>query len=622
LLSRELRRQVRSSISTTRLDNMKKLLFLFGLLATCPLIGRAQAPAYQNVIFVGSAPTGACTNGSPAQIVISTGVLYTCQASTWAVAGGGGGGGPYLPLTGGTLTGTITSANTFPLIQVGTVAGGSAIEFINKPNTAYAFYGYDNNVASTTCCFEDFNGEVYNRTANLSALVAPYRAHIDPSNTQTADYQLFGFASGAHGDHSGGLTILADGTHGYGSYVQAMGTYNNFWQEGFPFGGVGVATITYVSGGTFAGTGSCLLTPNNNGAFNASANIAVSSGTPGAVTVLVYGQGATSAPTQAVVSNLQPGTVAGTATCSGTVTITSTLQQSVATVGTRIEHTSTGRIFDIYQGANAMSNDMIEINANYLGTGAFTGNYLNFLNNGASLFTVNPQGAIYSNAFLDMTEQAPGSCPSVSSLDIFCANSTNHRFSATLNGGSIQDFAMTATAQTFSAAQTFTGGVINTTTPVRDQTRFVLASNMTAVATAGVNIGSTGASNSTFSWPVTTANWYDLRCQLPVTFAATATIKFQLVSISGSVTVSNVNAETMGNTGAAGVFQNLATVAGTSLATSVTPVTGAPGASEQITYDAQFLTSHAGNIGLEFIANGTNNVTMLLGGECGITQIN
>ena len=41
-----------------------------------------------------------------------------------------------------------------------------------------------------------------------------------------------------------------------------------------------------------------------------------------------------------------------------------------------------------------------------------------------------------------------------------------------------------------------------------------------------------------------------------------------------------------------------------------------------VTYDAQFLSSHAGNVGLEFIGNGTNNVQMLKGGECGITQIN
>jgi len=219
---------------------------------------------------------------------------------------------------------------------------------------------------------------------------------------------------------------------------------------------------------------------------------------------------------------------------------------------------------------------------------------------------------------------AEGTIPTGTNPEGIYNNSTNHCPDAVFTESGTDEGCVVAVAgaQTLSGAKTFSGGIINTTTPIRDETRFVLVSNMTTVATAGVNIGSTGASNVTFSWPVTAANWYDLQCKLPVTFATTATIKFQLVSISGSVTVSNVNADTMGNTGAAGVFQDLATVAGTTLATSVTPITGAPGASEQINYSAQFLTSHAGNIGLEFIANGTNNVTMLLGGECGITQIN
>jgi len=166
-------------------------------------------------------------------------------------------------------------------------------------------------------------------------------------------------------------------------------------------------------------------------------------------------------------------------------------------------------------------------------------------------------------------------------------------------------------------------GMVNTTTPIRDETRQVLVANMTAVDTAGVNIGSTGSGNTTFSFPVTAANWYDMECKLPVTFVASATIAFELVSISGSSTISFVNSETMGNTAASAAFQDLFTSAGTSLAGSLTPTTGAPGGvTEQITYSAQFLSSHAGNIGIEFIGNGANNVQMLKGGECGITQTN
>ena len=165
------------------------------------------------------------------------------------------------------------------------------------------------------------------------------------------------------------------------------------------------------------------------------------------------------------------------------------------------------------------------------------------------------------------------------------------------------------------------GQVVNTTTPIRDQTRQVLIAAMTAVDTAGVNIGSTGTGNATFSWPVSTTNWYDLQCKLPVTFVASATIAFQLVSVSGSVTASFVNGESSGNTAASAAFQDLFAT-GTAITTPTT-TTGAPGGvSEMVTVGFQFLTSHAGNIGIEFIGNGANNVQMLEGGECGLTQIN
>ena len=163
--------------------------------------------------------------------------------------------------------------------------------------------------------------------------------------------------------------------------------------------------------------------------------------------------------------------------------------------------------------------------------------------------------------------------------------------------------------------------LVVTTNPVRDTTEQVLAAAMTAVSTAGVNIGSTGTGNATFSWPVTSANWYDMHCKLPVTFVASATIAFELVSVSGSVTASFVNAESAGNTNTSAAFQDL--FATGSAITTPTTTTGAPGGvSEMVTVDFQFLTSHAGNIGIEFIGNATNNVQMLEGGKCGLTQIN
>jgi hypothetical protein len=176
-------------------------------------------------------------------------------------------------------------------------------------------------------------------------------------------------------------------------------------------------------------------------------------------------------------------------------------------------------------------------------------------------------------------------------------------------------------AQTFTAANTFSGGVINTTTPIRDTTQQVLAAAMTATSAATVAIGSTGSGNAAFTWPVTAANWYDLHCKFPVTFVASATVNFQLYAISGSPTISFVNTESSGNTAGSAAFQDVYTT-GSSLATTTT-TTGAPGAvSEMVTVDFQFLSSHSGNIGIEFSGNTTNNVTLLEGGKCGITQIN
>lgn len=132
---------------------MKKLLFLLSIcgfiLCLRPVNG--QTPVYQNVVFVSSAPAGACTNGSPAQIVISTGVLYTCQAGTWGSVGGGGAAAP-----------TVTISTSGPVTVPSTGSGywfnnaGAAITF-NLPTPAsgdvgkqFCFQQYPNSGATNT----------------------------------------------------------------------------------------------------------------------------------------------------------------------------------------------------------------------------------------------------------------------------------------------------------------------------------------------------------------------------------------------------------------------------------------------------------------------------------------
>lgn len=66
---------------------MRKISVLLFIIACLSIIRtNAQIPVYQNLIFVSSAPSGPCSLGSPVQVVISTGILYSCQSGTWALS--------------------------------------------------------------------------------------------------------------------------------------------------------------------------------------------------------------------------------------------------------------------------------------------------------------------------------------------------------------------------------------------------------------------------------------------------------------------------------------------------------------------------------------------------------
>lgn len=72
---------------------MKKIFistFLFSLFLW-PAQGQVTQPS--GVILVSAAPSGACSAGAAGQLVVSTGVIYTCQSGTWGIAGGGVSGG-------------------------------------------------------------------------------------------------------------------------------------------------------------------------------------------------------------------------------------------------------------------------------------------------------------------------------------------------------------------------------------------------------------------------------------------------------------------------------------------------------------------------------------------------
>lgn len=81
----------------------------------------------------------------------------------------------------------------------------------------------------------------------------------------------------------------------------------------------GVASATYSSGGSLSGTGNVTLSLFNVGCDGTTATLAVSGGTAGAITINSPGTTCLSAPTTATCTS-------GTASCSGTVTLTSTLK--------------------------------------------------------------------------------------------------------------------------------------------------------------------------------------------------------------------------------------------------------------------------------------------------------
>jgi hypothetical protein len=74
------------------MKNLARFLFFLALVSV-PIFaqGGPGQGNYPGVLYVSNAPSGACTNGTPIQVVIPTGVLYSCQGGTWAQISGTGG---------------------------------------------------------------------------------------------------------------------------------------------------------------------------------------------------------------------------------------------------------------------------------------------------------------------------------------------------------------------------------------------------------------------------------------------------------------------------------------------------------------------------------------------------
>jgi hypothetical protein len=84
---------------------MRRWAWMLVLFAVPALHAQVTNPG---VRYVATAPSGACSQQPPVQVLNSSGAIYTCANGTWAVQGGGGGTGNYTlgttPLVSGTPT--------------------------------------------------------------------------------------------------------------------------------------------------------------------------------------------------------------------------------------------------------------------------------------------------------------------------------------------------------------------------------------------------------------------------------------------------------------------------------------------------------------------------------------
>ena len=124
------------------------------------------------------------------------------------------------------------------------------------------------------------------------------------------------------------------------------------------------------------------------------------------------------------------------------------------------------------------------------------------------------------------------------------------------------------------------------------------------------------------TWNIAASKNYKLACDIPVTFAATATIQFCLGG-PGTATSYSLNAD--GPIGAAGVYAQINTLAQTAWGTK-TSASGAVGVSSPMIHiqaGIQNGTTASGTaLTLQTAANGTNGFTVGANAICTLTQTN
>jgi hypothetical protein len=147
-----------------------------------------------------------------------------------------------------------------------------------------------------------------------------------------------------------------------------------------------------------------------------------------------------------------------------------------------------------------------------------------------------------------------------------------------------------------------------------DTTLGFLTSSMSAQSS------STPTTVTGMSWSIAASKNYVLECTLPVTFAASATLAFEL---TGPGSPTSYSLEMYGSIGGSGGWGEHGTLGQTSWGTT-TGASSAPGTVSVAVHVFAGIQngSTAGTLALQTVANGTNNITMLANGACRLTQVN
>jgi hypothetical protein len=173
-----------------------------------------------------------------------------------------------------------------------------------------------------------------------------------------------------------------------------------------------------------------------------------------------------------------------------------------------------------------------------------------------------------------------------------------------------------AGAITSTGVVALSGGLQNSTVVIDDKT----AGFLTSAMSAGNSTTCTAITN--MSWTTTNSKDYILRCHIPVTFTASATIGFCLANATGSPSYYNLDAH--GEIGASSAWADINVIGATawSTKTSSSPVPGAFTRFIDVEGEVQNSSSSGGTMTLDYFGNGTNNVTIGENGSCTLTQTN